>query len=306
MHFLFLFMDGVGLGKDDPQANPLVKAAMPNLCSLLDGKKLFAGAAPRNSERATLLALDANLGVAGLPQSASGQAALLTGKNIPQIVGHHYGPKPNQEIRQLLQQGSLFSELAQRGYQAALLNAYPERYFLGINSGKRLYSAIPQAVVDAGIALKTTQDLYQGDALSADFTGLAWRTRLKYEDAPLIAEFQAGQRMAQLAFSYDFAFFEYWPSDYAGHRQDEQAAISLLEAFDQVLAGLLQHWDDRHGLILITSDHGNIEDLSTRRHTDNPVPALVIGALELREKFCRELHSLVDVTPAILQFYPWR
>ena len=47
------------------------------------------------AKQVSLLALDAGLGVEGLPQSATGQAVLLTGVNIPAELGYHYGPKPN-------------------------------------------------------------------------------------------------------------------------------------------------------------------------------------------------------------------
>ena len=77
---------------------------------------------------------------------------------------------------------------------------------------------------------------------------------------------------------FDFTLFEYWLTDYAGHEQDMQAACDLLVTFDQVLGGLLDAWDDNSGLILVTSDHGNLEDLATHRHTSNPVPALLVGA----------------------------
>ncbi len=303
MKFLFLFMDGVGLGADDPQTNPLAAARMPNLRALLEERNLTT-AAPISNGRATFLALDPNLGVPGLPQSATGQAALLTGRNVPALVGEHYGPKPNQAVREVLAQGTLFSALAKGGYTAALLNAYPQGYFDGIESGRRLYSAIPQAVTDAGFALLNTADLFAGRALSADFTGEGWRTRLKYLDAPVLTPHQAGRRLAQLAAGYDLAFFEYWPSDYAGHRQDIGTAVELLETFDGVLGGLLETWEDSQGLILLTSDHGNLEDLTTRRHTRNPVPGLVIGSPERRARFTQNLRSLADVTPAILQFYP--
>jgi bisphosphoglycerate-independent phosphoglycerate mutase (AlkP superfamily) len=109
-------------------------------------------------------------------------------------------------------------------------------------------------------------------------------------------------RLAGLAQAYDFALFEYWLSDYAGHRQDMESAVRLLEEFDQVLSGLLAAWDDRQGLVLVTSDHGNLEDLSTRRHTANPVPGLVIGAPELRGPFIQGLADLTGVSPAILNF----
>ena len=303
MKFLFLFMDGVGLNVDDPEVNPLAKAKMPYVRQLLGGNCLVEGTAPLETERATLLALDPNLGVEGMPQSATGQATLLTGKNVPKMVGEHYGPKPNPPVAEVIREGTIFSRLLERGYTAALLNAYTERYFEGINSGKRLYSAIPLAVTSAGILLKTTKDLYAGEALSADFTGEGWRKFLGYTDSPVMNGHEAGESLAKLAFNYDFAFFEYWPSDYAGHRQDKETAVELMEGFDEVLGGLLEAWDDEEGLVLITSDHGNMEDLSTRRHTKNPVPALVIGGAGLRKRFAKGLKTLADVTPAIMQFY---
>ena len=123
MRFLFLFMDGVGLGANDPQSNPFATAEMPNLTALLGGKRLLAGNEPLDTVRATLLPLDPFMDVAGLPQSATGQASLITGKNVPQRVGKHWGPKPNRETAAVLDEGTLFSTLVERGYKAALLNA---------------------------------------------------------------------------------------------------------------------------------------------------------------------------------------
>ena len=273
---------------------------MPHLHALLGGQRLLASAAPLDSQRATLVALDACLGVARLPQSATGQAALLTGQNVPAQLGYHYGPKPNPEVAGYLKNGNLFSTLKHAGRTTAFLNAYPQRYFDAIQSGRRLYSAIPLAAASAGVALHGAAELYAGEAISADFTGQGWRDHLGMHDAPLLEPFQAGQRLAQLAHKVDFAFFEYWLSDYAGHGQDMPAACQLLESFDQVLGGLLQAWDDARGLVLITSDHGNLEDLSTRRHTANPVPALLIGDSRLRRQFAAGLLDLTSIYPAIL------
>lgn len=300
MRILFLFLDGVGLGPDEPAINPLAAAAMPHLTGLLGGRRLVAGIAPLETARASLRALDACLGVVGMPQSATGQATLLTGRNVPGEVGYHYGPKPNPTVAEYLRNGNLFRAVRQAGRRAALLTAYPQGYFDAISSGRRLYSAVPLAATSAGLALKTTADLFAGQALSADFTGQGWRERLNLPDTPVLTPAQAGRRLAELAGQHDFSFFEYWPSDYAGHRQDWDAARELLATFDEVLGGLLAAWDDAACLILITSDHGNLEDLSTRGHTANPVPALVIGAPELREPFCAALRTLTDVAPAIL------
>jgi hypothetical protein len=300
MHILFLFLDGVGLGANDPNINPLVRAEMPNLRALLGGNPLIAASAPFVGERATLVALDALLGVAGLPQSATGQAVLLTGVNIPKEIGEHYGPKPNPAVASYLNNGNtLFSWLRAERKTAALLNAYPPRYFHGIDSGRRLYSSIPLALTSAGFPLFTKDDLYAGRALSADFTGEGWRTMLHLTDAPTFSPHEAGRKTAELALQYDFAFFEYWASDYAGHKQDMDASCSLLASFDGVLGGLLDAWDDAHGLILLTSDHGNMEDLSTRRHTDANVPGLVIGSQAAREMFVEGLTDLTGIAPAI-------
>jgi 2,3-bisphosphoglycerate-independent phosphoglycerate mutase len=298
MHVLFIFLDGIGLGEANPETNPFVRARMPNLNRLLEGQSLLKDSAPFYGDRATLLAVDPAVGVSGLAQSATGQAILLTGKNIPAEIGYHYGPKPNPEVAAFLKEGTLFSDFTKAGKKAVLLNAYPPRYFDGVDSGKRLYSSIPLAVTNAGISLFRHDDLFSGRALSADFTGEGWRTMLGYIDAPVMSPQGAGQKLASLAKEYDFALFEYWASDYAGHKQQMEEAIRLMESFDGVLGGLVDSWDD-DGLILITSDHGNMEDMSTRRHTDADVPALAIGNKTARDKFTDDMKDLTDIAPAI-------
>jgi 2,3-bisphosphoglycerate-independent phosphoglycerate mutase len=297
MRVLFIFLDGVGLGVDDQSINPFSSAKMPHLENLLGGKKLISSSAPFESNHATLLALDPNLGVTGLPQSATGQATLLTGLNVPAMIGEHYGPKPNPQIAEIIKEDNLFKRLLHAGKSAALLNAYPPRYFHGVESGKRLLSAIPLAVTSSGLPLFTQDDFYHQEAMSADFTGEGWRTMLGYNDSPVFPPNQAGQLLARLAEKYDFSMFEYWASDYAGHGQDMTKAVELIEVFDQVLGGLVESWNRDEGLIFISSDHGNLEDLSTRRHTSALVPGIVIG--NHRRDFCNGLSDLTGVAPKI-------
>jgi 2,3-bisphosphoglycerate-independent phosphoglycerate mutase len=290
MRILFLFLDGVGLGPNDPSINPFARARMPTLETLLGASRLTADAAPLDEERSTLVALDACLGVPGIPQSATGQAALLTGQNVPAALGYHFGPKPNQAVADLVIKSNLFGMLQKSGRNAAFLNAFPPTYFEGIWSGKRIYSVVSLAVSRAGCPLLTDKDLAAGRAVSADLTGHGWRTRLGIKKAPVITPQEAGHRLAILAAEHDFSFFEYWLSDYAGHWQDMSIACDLLETLDKALEGLLSAWDDSSGLIL----------LSTRHHTTNPVPALLIGAPELRRNFSAKLDDLTDIAPAIL------
>jgi 2,3-bisphosphoglycerate-independent phosphoglycerate mutase len=303
---LFLFLDGVGLGSGDPYINPFARAFLPNLHSLLGGNRLVADTVSHGilqTSQATLIGVDACLGIQGLPQSATGQTVLLTGMNIPEKIGYHYGPKPNPDVAPYLQNGTIFSEMAQKNFRIALLNAYPPSYFQAIETKRRLYSAIPQAVVNAGIKLKTMDDLKNGNALAADFTAQGWQTHLKINDIPLLTPRSSGTRLAELASQYHFSMFEYWLSDYAGHHQHMDQAVALLETFDEMLGGLINRWRVDWGLILITSDHGNLEDISTRRHTDNPVPVLLIGPQESRKQFIDGLSDLTGIAQRILQYF---
>lgn len=301
MSLLFIFLDGVGLGAPSAEHNPFVTAHLPTLTGLLNGARPLAATPPIASERSLFIPTDACLGVAGPPQSASGQAAIVTGLNVPQLIGKHWGPKPNAEIAAIIRRESLFSKLKQLGRDAVLLNAYPQRYFDAIASRRRDYSAIPLAVAAADIPFFTTDDLRAGRALSADFTGEGWRTELHIEDAPVYTLREAGHKMAEVATQHDFAFFEHWPTDYAGHRGELAEGRRLLERIDAVLGGVLEKWDDERGLIVITSDHGNLEDLSHSHHTLNLVPTIIIGAR--RAAFAAGLRDLTHLTPAIVRYF---
>jgi hypothetical protein len=231
--------------------------------------------------------------------------------NVPAMLGLHDGPKPNKAIIDLISRGTMFTQMNNNGRNSMLLNAYPPRYFKSIETGYRLPGVIALAVNQAGIQLKTMDDLNQGNAISADFTAIGWRERLEYLDIPLLNYTQAGKRLNDLANKSDLSIFEYWLTDMAGHHQDMQAACSLLGIFDSVLGSLLNSWDDENGLIILSSDHGNLEDLSTRHHTRNDVPLLMIGSCKLRELFLNQLNlswnsrakpDLTDIAPAIVKF----
>jgi 2,3-bisphosphoglycerate-independent phosphoglycerate mutase len=300
-HVLILFLDGVGLGPPDPKTNPFWTARMPNLTSLLDGRRLILDACPYTSDRASLSALDTTMGIPGLPQSATGQAILLTGRNVPAEIGEHYGPKPNPSVAKILQEDNLFKQVLNRGGSAALLNAYPPRYFEAISNRRRLFSAIPMAVHAAGIELMTAEDLQAGRAMSPDFTGEGWSSQPEFPPAPIYSPDEAGNQLARLSQKYTLTWFDYWLSDVAGHRGSEEQAIGLIEIFDEVLGGLIHAWDMAKDLIILTSDHGNLEDLNARGHTINPVPMLLIGPKNLRQSFTQDLNDLTSFYPGVLR-----
>jgi len=313
MNVLFIFLDGVGLGEDDPGKNPFVSDNSPTFDHLFSGLKLLAKNAPFFSRYCSLISIDAQMGVEGLPQSATGQATLLTGLNFPKLLGYHYGPKPNHDISEFFASKraenfqkaidskpiSIFSRMSIAGKNASLLNAYPPSYFAGINSRKRNHSVIPLAATSSGIRLFDQNDLMMGKALSADFTGQGWRDHLNINNTPIIRPVEAGMLLATLSKEYRFSMFEFWETDIIGHKQNFSNAFKVIEKLDLVLEGLINNWDIENDGILITSDHGNMEDLSTRRHTTNQVPAIFIGPPAIQNKFSNNIRSIGDIAPFI-------
>ncbi len=114
-----------------------------------------------------------------------------------------------------------------------------------------------------------------------------------HSDVPVYTPREAGQRLSRAARAYDFALFEHWITDYIGHRGSLSDGISVMEQFDQVLAGVLDEWDLDRDLVVVTSDHGNLEDLSHRHHTYNRVPTLVLGAEHAAFDDVQDLTGLV-------------
>ena len=293
-----LFLDGVGLGSDDPAVNPLAAAEIPVLIELLDGARPLQSVGRVSGSQASLVPTDATLGMAGKPQSASGQATLVTGLNVPQMIGGHYGPRPNKQIRAILEGTTLFSQAMAGGASVAFANAYPQGYFDAVQRGKRLHGAIPHAVQAAGIRLRTADDLRARQALSVDLTNAGWRNGLGYANIPLWTAQEAGGLLGDLAVGHDLTFFDNWATDMVGHHNDMAEALHLLADLDQFLAGLLATVDLDETLIIITSDHGNLEDTSVRGHTLNPVATVVIGAGQ--QAVAEQISSLTDITPALL------
>jgi len=70
----------------------------------------------------------------------------------------------------------------------------------------------------------------------------------------------------------------------------------VLGILDDFLGGVLAHRSPGTTLVLC-SDHGNLEDTTTKTHTTNPVPLLAIGPGAAR---FRQATAITDVAPAIL------
>ena len=262
-HILALFLDGIGLGADDPKVNPFAVADLPTLHCLSNGKRWLAKTELVAGRKAVFVPTDPCLGVAGRPQSGTGQASLLTGLNVPKLIGMHYGPKPNQETREIIARHSYFKSLVERGKTARLLTAYPPRLLHDFARGKTLRSSIQQAAYESGKEHFSVDDVVEKRALTAEWTTGSWQRYLGIARLPDYSPRQAGQLLVKLSRDYDFAFHSHWLTDRIGHRGPFERGVSILETFDEVMAGALDEWRSDEGLIIVVSDHGNMEDLST-------------------------------------------
>jgi hypothetical protein len=243
-----------------------------------------------------LLGADALLGVPGLPQSATGQTTILTGQNAAALLGEHYGPYPNQPLRDLLTTDTLFTTLISASQPVAYANAYPDRFLDRLKRGKGRLSANTFAANAAGLRLRSREDLLRGRALTALFSNDFWPE--PNVTLPPLNAYQGGMQLAALAQDYKLTFFEFWYSDFVGHRMQQNESIKVLRMLDDFLSGILDQINLKSTLLLVISDHGNFEDWTTKKHTMNPALTILAGqsAGQLRPK----LQSLIDVRQVVL------
>jgi 2,3-bisphosphoglycerate-independent phosphoglycerate mutase len=294
---LFLFVDGIGLGPDDPELNPFAAAHTPTLEGLL-GRRLTWTDEPLRRDGALLVPLDATLGVPGLPQSATGQTALLTGINAAQAAGRHVTAYPTAQLRALLAEHNLFTRVMALGGRVTLANAYTPEYFRAVETGTLRHAAITHSAISAGVALRAVGDLRAGRAVFHDLTNA--RPRSWGHDLPLITPTQAGANLAGLAMEYELTVFEFFITDLAAHGRISTDPRQVVEMLDGLLAGVMERADLAELLVLLVSDHGNLEDRRRSTHTRNPVPALLIG--HGRDAVGEDLHAITDITPAICRW----
>ena len=282
MKFIFLFIDGVGM-REPATDNPVNPEVCPTLCRLLTDH-----AKP----------IDACLGVDGLPQSATGQATMMTGVNCPEAMGRHCEGFPGPSLRAIIERNNLFLELKRRGKRVCFADAYLVDE-VGNLAARRFKSVTTVMALTTPEVVRTSADLAEDRALMQDLTRETIQDR--YPDIAVITPRRAADHLIALADEHDFTFYEFFQTDVSGHSMDYARACAVLRIYDQFLRSLCNQASAKDITVAITSDHGNIENMSERGHTRNPVPFVAFGPreAELRDR----VDSLKDVTPAFLSLF---
>jgi 2,3-bisphosphoglycerate-independent phosphoglycerate mutase len=287
MSVLLFFIDGLGIG---------TRGAHNPLDGLTEAAPLavFQDEEPSIIFDGRLVRTDACLGVEGRPQSASGQTTILTGVNAPFALGYHKQGFPNEALREIISEHSIFLQLKRARVEPnTFANAYTPRFF---ETRPRWVSATTVAVEAAGMRFRDLDDLQNGRAVFQDYTNEMLIER-GLAISPYMPE-QAAEILASIAREHRFTLYEYFITDKTGHAQDMEAARVVLVNLARFVRHLLSQLDLKRTTVLLTSDHGNIEDLSTRNHTLNLVPTLIWG--EHKETIAARVRSLADITPAIV------
>jgi hypothetical protein len=288
MPVLLIFIDGLGIGTRGAH-NPLDH-------SDLDLRPLaqFVGEPSELDHDGILAPTDPTLGIEGRPQSASGQSTILTGINVPQRLGYHKQGFPNQAMRDIIAEHSIFLQLQRAGIGPNMFaNTYTPRFF---EERPRWISATTCAVEAAGMRFNQLDDLVADRSIFHDYTNAQLIER-GVEVAPRSPE-RAGEILAEVASRHAFTLYEYFLTDTAGHKQDFERAREILVGLAQLVRTVLEKTDLGNTTVMLTSDHGNVEDLSLRNHTLNQVPTLVWG--QQRNRVAARVRDLADITPAII------
>ena len=132
-----------------------------------------------------------------------------------------------------------------------------------------------------------------------------------YDLKPEMSAFEVTDRLVDAIYAgnYDAIICNYANGDMVGHTGNFDAAVKAVEAIDQCLARIVDAIEAMHGELLITADHGNVEQMldadsgqPLTSHTNGPVPLVYVGdsGLEFLSAGCttdmaKTLLSLLDM-----------
>ncbi len=287
MKVIFTFIDGVGIGEKDRTANPVYSTEQHILAGLIDNARFQA---------------DASMGVEDLPQSATGQTTIFTGVNAPEVLNRHLSGQPTISLKKVIYKSNIFSELIKRGYKVTSSNVYRDEYLenmLNVKDRKHRPSVTSVMSMAAGIDFRTVNEFINENGVYHDITGDILKES-EYKVEPITPQ-KAAQILYRLSRNYDFTLYEHFLTDIQGHKGDFDEAVKIIDRLDSFFAELIKQMDFEQDVLIITSDHGNIEDMSVHTHTMNKVPVIVLG--KKAENVKTEIHSLTDIMSFILELF---
>ena len=149
---LLLLVDGMGLPGNESLSGTVYRD-FPTLTYLFD---------------ACCTPLDACLEAEGAPQSATGQATILSGINMAERMGGHCPAFPDKRLREELSRKNLFIDLEAANCSCTFANAYTR-----VQKGWpriKFWSVTTTVVTSALGWVRSLQDLRRGESVYHDIT----------------------------------------------------------------------------------------------------------------------------------------
>ncbi len=292
---LLIFLDGVGIGEEDSKINPFVQKRFKFLEEIFGGTPTLENQVFSKNNK-YLFPVDANMGVDGLPQSGTGQTSIFCGVNASEIIGKHFGPFPYSTLKPIIEKENIFNSFLEKDLSVSFANAFPKIFFDYINSGRKRLNVTTLMALYSKVKMFDVDDMIAGRGVSSDLTNRRWNTKLKY-DISVITPEEAANRLLKITGENDFTLFEYFFTDHLGHGRNKDEFEILLDDLDRFLYEIISNISDDTAL-MICSDHGNLENIGVKGHTNNPTLSITAGyrALELKNK----INDLSDIKSAIL------
>ena len=158
------------------------------------------------------------------------------------------------------------------GRTIAFANAYP-RGWPGPRGSRRV-AGPPLAARGAGVLDRHEEALGAGEAVSSEIVNDGWKRHLGHDWLPDVGPSEAGANLARISGAHDLTLYAHYTTDTVGHRGRMAEAVEALERVDAFLGGVVAHLSP-DTLLVIASDHGNIEDVRGG-HTLNPALGVVV------------------------------
>jgi len=117
-------------------------------------------------------------------------------------------------------------------------------------------------------------------------------------ELPAYTADQAAEILTNESQSHDVILYEYFLTDFAGHARDINKAIKEIYKVEDLIQSTVKKTNFNKTTIIVISDHGNIEDIRTKSHTNNPAFFAVWWAKSVKQK--PNLNSLQDIYPLVL------
>lgn len=151
------------------------------------------------------------------------------------------------------------------------------------NGGKQFHVAETEKYAHITFFLNgTVEDPFNGE----DRTIVPSPKVASYKEAPEMSAMGVAKEAVKAIDSnkYDFIAVNFANPDMVAHTGDLKATIKACEATDKALGEVVEHTLARDGVVVLTADHGNAEqvvNLQTsemdKEHSTNPVPLLIVG-----------------------------